>query len=147
VGEHVAERLLEELKSLESLQQADEGMLKTIDEIGPQIAESVVSFFSDHSNQNHIQRLLKAGILFQDLSPITGTPFQGKSFVITGTLQSMKRSEAKERIIGKGGKVGSSVTRVTDYLVVGESPGSKLQKARDLGVEILEEETFLRLLD
>ncbi|MBN1833186.1 MAG: NAD-dependent DNA ligase LigA [Deltaproteobacteria bacterium] len=146
VGEHVAERLSEELKSLESLQHADEDTLKAIDEIGPQIAESVVSYFADKSNQDHILRLLKAGVHFQDLSPVNDTPFQGKSFVITGTLQSMKRSEAKQRIVRKGGKVGSSVTQGTDYLVVGESPGSKLQKARDLGVDILEEEVFLRLL-
>ena len=147
VGEHVAERLSEELESLESLQQADEETLKAIDEIGPQIAESVVSYFADRSNQNHILRLLKkAGVHFHGLSPVSDTPFQGKSFVITGTLQSMKRSEAKERIVRKGGKVGSSVTRDTDYLVVGESPGSKLRKARDLSVGILQEEAFLRLL-
>jgi DNA ligase (NAD+) len=147
VGEHVAERLSEELGSLESLQQADEEKLKAIDEIGPQIAESVVSYFADNSNQNNMLRLLKAGIHFSGLSPVSDTPFQGKSFVITGTLQSMKRSEAKERIVRKGGKVGSSVTRSTDYLVVGDSPGSKLQKARDLNVGILEEEAFLRLLE
>ncbi len=146
VGEHVAERLSEELESLESLQHADEETLTAIDEIGPQIAESVVSYFADSSNQDHIRRLLKAGIQFHGLSSASDTPFQDKSFVITGTLQSMKRSEAKERIVRKGGKVGSSVTRGTDYLVVGESPGSKLQKARDLSVDILEEEAFLRLL-
>jgi len=146
VGEHVAERLSEEHEGLESLQQAEEETLKAIDEIGPQIAESVVSYFSDKSNQSHIRRLLKAGVHFHGLSPVSDTPFQGKSFVITGTLQSMKRSEAKERIVRKGGKVGSSVTRGTDYLVVGESPGSKLRKARDLRVGILEEEAFLRLL-
>jgi DNA ligase (NAD+) len=146
VGEHVAERLAEEYDRLESLQQAEEETLKAIDEIGPQIAESVVSFFSDKSNQDHIRRLLKAGVYFHGLSPVSDTPLRGKSFVITGTLQSMKRSEAKERIVGKGGKVGSSVTRSTDYLVVGESPGSKLQKARDLRVSILQEEAFLKLL-
>ncbi len=146
VGEHVAERLSEELENLESLQQADEETLKAIDEIGPQIAESVVSYFADGSNQDHILRLLKAGIHFQGLSPVSDTPFKGKNFVITGTLQSMKRSEAKQQIARKGGKVGSSVTQGTDYLVVGESPGSKLQKASDLGVDILEEEAFLKLL-
>ena len=146
VGEHVAERLAEEYESLESLQQAEEETLKAIDEIGPQIAESVVSFFSDESNQNLIRRLLKAGVHFHGLSPVSDTPLKGKSFVITGILRSMKRSEAKERIVRKGGKVGSSVTRGTDYLVVGESPGSKLQKARDLRVSILQEEAFLRLL-
>jgi DNA ligase (NAD+) len=146
VGEHVAERLSEELESLESLQQADEETLKAIDEVGPQIAESVVSYFSDKTNKDHILRLLKAGVHFHGFSPVSDTPFQGKNFVITGTLQSMKRSEAKEQIVRKGGKVGSSVTRGTDYLVVGESPGSKLQKAMDLRVGILQEEAFLRLL-
>jgi len=146
VGEHMAERLSEEHENLERLQQAKEETLKAMDEIGPQIAESVVSFFSNESNQNHIRRLLKAGVHFHGPTAVSDTPFQGKSFVITGTLQSMKRSEAKERILRKGGKVGSSVTRTTDYLVVGESPGSKLRKARDLGVRILQEEAFLRLL-
>jgi DNA ligase (NAD+) len=147
VGEHVAERLSEELESLENLQQADEETLQAINEIGPQIAESVVSYFSDESNRNHIRRLLKAGVHFHSLSPINDTLLQGKNFVITGTLQTMKRSEAKERIVRKGGRVGPSVTQGTDYLVVGDLPGSKLQKARDLGVVTLQEEEFLRLVE
>ncbi len=147
VGEHVAERLSQGIGSLEGLQQADEETLLAIDEIGPQIAESVVSYFSDESNQNHIRRLLEAGVRFIGRGPAVDTPLQGKVFVITGTLQSMKRSEARDRIVRKGGRMGSSVTQGTNYLVVGESPGSKLQKARNLGVAILQEDEFLRLIE
>jgi DNA ligase (NAD+) len=147
VGEHVAERLSQGIGSLEGLQQADEETLLAIDEIGPQIAESVVSYFSDEFNQNHIRRLLEAGVRFIGMGPAVDTSLQGKVFVLTGTLQSMKRSEARDRIVRKGGRMGSSVTQGTDYLVVGESPGSKLQKARNLGVAILQENEFLRLIE
>ena len=147
VGEHVAERLSQGIGSLEGLQQADEETLLAIDEIGPQIAESVVSYFSDESNQNHIRRLLEAGVRIIGRGPAVDTPLQGKVFVITGTLQSMKRSEARDRIVRKGGRMGSSVTQGTNYLVVGESPGSKLQKARNLGVAVLQEDEFLRLIE
>ncbi len=146
VGEHIAELLAEHFGSLEGLQQAREHELLSINEIGPQIAESVLFYFADEANQRNIQRLLEAGINFETLPKADRTPLKGKSFVITGTLNAMKRSEAKERILRKGGSVASSVSHGTDYLVVGESPGSKLQKAQELGVTTLDEEEFLRLL-
>jgi len=147
VGEHVAELLAEYFGGLEKLQQAKEDELLAIDEIGPQIAESIVSYFADEPNQKNIKRLLEAGVHFEGLTTVDSTPLKGKSFVITGTLRSMKRSEAKELILRKGGRLASSVTQSTDYLVVGESPGSKLQKAQDLGVSTLQEDEFLRLLE
>ena len=146
VGEHVTELLAGYFGSLERLQQAKEEELLSVDEIGPQIAESVVSYFADESNQRNIQRLLDAGVRFEGLSGVDGTPLKGKSFVITGTLHSMKRSEAKELVVRKGGRVASSVTQSTNYLVVGDTPGSKLQKAHDLGVTTLQEDEFLTLL-
>ena len=146
VGEHVAEVLAEHFTSLERLQNAQEDDLLSIHEIGPQIAESVVSYFADESNQKNIQRLLGAGIHFESGPAADRTSLKGKSFVITGTLHTMARSEAKGRIQMKGGRVGSTVSQKTDYLVVGKSPGSKLQKAQNLGVTTLDEDEFLKLL-
>ena len=145
VGEHIAELLAESFGSLERLEQANGDKLLSINEIGPQIAESIISFFEEESNKIHIGRLLGAGIHFEDTSPAQRTRVSGKSFVITGTLHSMKRSEAGELIIRKGGRLASSISHSTDYLVVGESPGSKLRKARDSGATILQEDEFLSL--
>jgi len=146
VGEHVAEVLSEHFTSLERLQKAHEDELLSVHEIGPQIAESIVSYFTDESNQRNVQRLLGAGIHFERAPALDRTSLKGKSFVLTGTLNAMTRSEAKGLIQGKGGRVGSTVSQKTDYLVVGESPGSKLQKAQDLGVTTLDENEFLKLL-
>jgi DNA ligase (NAD+) len=147
VGEHIARILAERFKGLDRLQAADEDDLLDIDEIGPQIAESVAAFFQDESNQRHVERLVGAGIRFEDVPPVGESPLSGKSFVITGTLRRMTRSEAGEGIMRRGGRVASSVSRHTDYLVAGESPGSKLRKAREMGVPVLDEEAFLRLLE
>jgi DNA ligase (NAD+) len=146
VGEHVAEVLAEHFTGLERLQKAHEDELLSIHEIGPQIAESVVSYFADESNQRNIQRLLGAGIHFGSAPAVDRTSLKGKSFVITGTLNAMTRSEAKGLIQVKGGRLASTVSQKTDYLVAGESPGSKLQKAQDLGVTTLDENEFLKLL-
>ncbi|MGD9320597.1 MAG: NAD-dependent DNA ligase LigA [Desulfobacteraceae bacterium] len=146
VGEHVAEVLAEHFTGLERLQKAHEDELLSIHEIGPQIAESVVSYFADESNQRNIQRLLGAGIHFGSTPAVDRTSLKGKSFVITGTLNAMTRSEAKGLIQVKGGRLASTVSQKTDYLVAGESPGSKLQKAQDLGVTTLDENEFLKLL-
>jgi DNA ligase (NAD+) len=146
VGEHVAEVLAEHFSTFERLQKADEDELLSIHEIGPQIAESIVSYFADESNQRNIQRLLDAGIHFASTPAADRTSLKGKSFVITGTLDAMTRSEAKGLIQRKGGRVASTVSQKTDYLVVGASPGSKLRMAQDLGVSTLDEDEFLKLL-
>ena len=101
----------------------------------------------DPQNRALLERLFKAGVtpVSTRLKP-TDTPVAGKTFVLTGTLSSVKRSEAKEMITQKGGKAGSTVSRNTDYLVAGDEPGSKLQKARELGVTILNEKKFLDIL-
>ncbi|MCP4681598.1 MAG: NAD-dependent DNA ligase LigA [Desulfobacterales bacterium] len=158
VGEHIAQLLSESLGTLNAVQEASEEELEyrkaTKDQgaagikgIGKEIAGSIVSYFADESNRKVIERLLAAGIVFEDVvGPESASPLSGKTFVMTGTLSSMKRSEAKEMIIRKGGRLASSIGRNTDYLVVGESPGSKLKKAEDLGVAILQERDFLTLL-
>lgn len=147
VGEHIAQKLAEAFKSIDRLTEAKESELLTVDEIGPHIAESVAAYFEDEANRKHIKRLLEAGIRFEDIPTASISAVSGKSFVLTGTLKGMTRSEAKERILRKGGKLTSSVSRSTNYLVVGETPGSKLQKAKNLGIEVLGEEAFIALLE
>ncbi|MBW1861830.1 MAG: NAD-dependent DNA ligase LigA [Deltaproteobacteria bacterium] len=146
VGEHIAGLLARRFGSPKRLQKASEEELQAIHEIGDKIAKSVSRHFRDPSHKNHLQRLLNAGVQFEIIPAAEPSPIEGKSFVITGTLDSLKRSEAKKLITIKGGRLASSVSHNTDYLVVGASPGSKLQKARDLGVAILQEDKFVRLL-
>ncbi len=147
VGEFTAALLADHFKDIKALENADQEVLSAIEGIGPQTAESLFSFFTDTQNTALIDRLLAAGI-----RPVVGSskppdsPAAGKIFVLTGSLPTIKRSEAKETITQKGGRVGSSVSRNTDYLVAGEAPGSKLQKARELGTSILDEAQFLELL-
>jgi len=148
VGEFTAALLAEQFKDIQALAKARQEDLSVIDGIGPQIAESVFSYFADPQNGALIDRLLAAGVrpAVTRLKP-ADSPVAGKTFVLTGSLSSVNRSEVKETITQKGGKVGSSVSRNTDYLVLGESPGSKLQKARELGISILDEQQFLDLLE
>jgi DNA ligase (NAD+) len=146
VGEHVAGILANYFRDLEALQAASETELTSIDEIGPQIAESVVSFFSDETNTDYIRRLLDAGIHWETSAPSKVLALAGKTFVLTGTLHTMTRSEAKALIVRNGGRVASSVSGSTDYLVAGDSPGSKLEKARALSVGVLNEAEFLEIL-
>jgi DNA ligase (NAD+) len=153
VGEFVAELIASGFGDIERLKTAriDDLMYNKrentgIKGIGKEIAQSIVSFFEDKDNLNHINRLLESGIRIKGLSSENNPSLAGKTFVITGTLSSLKRAEASEQIINKGGRVASSVGRGTDYLVAGELPGSKLQKARELGIPILGEEELLSLL-
>ena len=146
-GEYTAALLANHFGSIEELAQTTEEALSAIDGIGPQIVESVISYFADPLNAALIDRLLAAGIKPKmSRAEASDSPVAGKTFVLTGTLAAINRSAAKETITRKGGKVNSSISRNTDYLVVGESPGSKLQKAKDLGVSILDERQFLDLL-
>ena len=146
VGEFVAAILADHFGDIERLGKATEEELTAIDGIGPQIAESINAYFEDHHNRDHIERLIQTGIELEAPSLPPASPAAGKTFVMTGTLSSMKRSEAKEVITRNGGRIASSVGRNTDYLIVGESPGSKLRKAGDLGIAILSEDEFLKLL-
>jgi DNA ligase (NAD+) len=144
VGEHIAELLADYYGDIERLLKTTRDTLLNIKEIGPQIAESVVSYFSDESNIKHIRKLMEAGIRFEDLSP-RGDILEGKVFVLTGILSTLTRTGAKELIERNGGRMASAVSRSTDYLVAGEAPGSKLQKARELGITVLDEKGFLDL--
>lgn len=147
VGEHVAQLLAEHFGNLTDLRRAEREKLQAVAGIGTEIADSVIAYFSGLQNQANIDRLLRAGIRFAELRPAADTALAGKAFVITGSLSGMKRSEAREKIIAGGGRWSSAVSAKTDYLVAGESPGSKLEKARKLGVTVLDEDEFVRLLE
>jgi DNA ligase (NAD+) len=110
------------------------------------VAEAIRNFFDQPRNRELVERLRASGLRFEQEATPTGGPLQGLSFVLTGTLQSLSREEASARIEAAGGKVTSSVSKKTRYVVAGADPGSKLDKARQLGVEILDEPAFLRLL-
>lgn len=146
VGEHIADLISKHFITLERIQEATKEEIESISGVGKEIAKSIISYFDDESKRQLIKRLIDAGIQFEDVLPIPVPPVAEKTFVISGTLSSMKRSEAKELILRNGGKLASSVSNKTDYLIVGESPGSKLRKAEDLGITIIYEDEFLKLL-
>jgi len=140
VGEVVSEQLAQEYHSLDRLQTVTQEELETLEGIGPNIAQAIVDWFSLPANQKVLDQLKSAGMWpVSAEEQVMGTALEGKTFVITGTLEGFTRDEAKDYIQSFGGKVTSSVSSKTDYLVAGESAGSKLQKAQDLGVEVLDE--------
>ncbi len=147
VGEHVARILAAHFRGMEAFCAADEDTLRAVPGIGPHIAESVVSFFADKTRRRHVDRLLEHMSLEVPAAGRNVQPLEGKTFVLTGALEALSRAGARERIERLGGRVSSSVSRQTDYLVAGASPGSKLARARDLGVEVLTEEAFLGLVE
>lgn len=146
VGEHVARVIADEFNSLESLSGASCSDLEAIDGIGPVAAKSVESFLNEFENIKTIDRILDSGVQIFYETYNKEKRLYGKLFVLTGTLDGMARNLAKEMIEAAGGKVSGSVSRNTDYLVVGKSPGSKLARARSLGVEIIDEEFLKKLL-
>ncbi len=145
VGEFVAKLLAERFVNLENLKKATKEELLSIDGIGDEIADSVVSFLSEKKNLDTIDKLLSYGVHFEEERKEQSKVF-GESFVFTGTL-SKSREHFKELVEKKGGIVRNSVSKNLDYLVVGENPGSKLSKAERLGVEIINEEELLKLLE
>jgi len=147
VGEHVAQLLADQFLTLERFRKASREELLSVKGIGEEIAESILSYFEDPANQELIERLLAAGITLETVVPSGPSPIEGKTFVLTGSLETLKRAEAKELIVRKGGNVSSTVSRNTDYVVVGASPGSKLEKARNLGVATIDEGELLELLE
>jgi DNA ligase (NAD+) len=145
VGETMATILAEHFGSIDRLQEATVDDLRAVGGVGPTVAEEVHEYFQRTESCRLIQRLLEAGITIRPPERRQG-PFSGKTFVLTGTLTSMSRGEAEERIKSMGGTIGSSVSKKTDYLVVGADPGSKLAKAQRLKVPILDEAAFLALI-
>ncbi len=147
VGEETAKLLAERFNSIDNLSHASYDELASIPSIGPKIADSILAFFQQEENRHIIEKLKKAGVkLEQALPKPRELPLTGQEFVLTGRLETFARQEAAERIKGLGGSVGSSVTQKTAYLVVGADPGSKLTRARSLGITVLNEAEFLQLL-
>ena len=150
VGTGVAGKLAGSLRSIDKIEKASEEELLEIEDIGPSIAKSVKQFFSSKTNLDLVEKLKKAGLNFSfketKSEVIKDDFFTGKTFVLTGTLSSFTREEASEKIAQFGGKVTGSVSKSTNYVVAGEKAGSKETKARDLGVEILNEDDFLKRL-
>ncbi len=145
VGEHMARVLARSFKSLDSLMAATEDDLLAIRDIGPEVAGSITRFFSEQSNKKVIEKFRKAGVKPIEKFRPKDMRLAGKSFVFTGTLSKLTRSEAKEIVESLGASATDSVTKTTDYVVAGESPGSKIEKARASGVKIIDEKEFLKL--
>jgi DNA ligase (NAD+) len=147
VGEHVAVLLAAHFESLEALLGCSEDDLIAIEGIGPVVAGSIASFFNREENLIIVDRILHSGVqIVFESQKMTGL-LEGKVFVLTGTLERMTRRQAKEMIVAAGGKVSGSVSKNTDYVVAGESAGSKLAKARELGIDIIDEVAFREMVE
>jgi DNA ligase (NAD+) len=148
VGEVTAAELARHYPDLDALAKASVEELMQIEGIGPNTAQAIVDWFSRSRNQRVLEKLKAAGVWPRsEMAAPSGTAaLAGLTFVITGTLKNFTREEAKAFIEAHGGKVTDSVSRNTNYLVVGENPGSKLQKARQLGIPLLDEESLQRLI-
>jgi len=147
VGEHLANVLASEFKSIDNLKTKSVEELTEVNEIGPIVAESIYNFFHDEKNLKVLDKLKKGGVVFPALKvKKKKTPLSGKTFVLTGGLESLNRDEAKKIIEGLGGRVSSSVSKKTDFVVVGIEPGSKLDKAKSLGIKTINENEFRKLI-
>jgi DNA ligase (NAD+) len=146
VGERTAQFLAEHFGSMEALEQGGVEELQNVDEVGPRIAESIVEFFSIPANRKLVERLGEAKLTLKGQKKERGTKLAGKTFVLTGTLPKLTREEAKKMIEDAGGKVTGSVSKKTDYVVAGADAGSKLDKAKELGVVVIGEGEMQQLL-
>lgn len=150
VGESTAKDLARHFGQLDRLMTADVDQLQQVPDIGPVVAQSIADFFAESHNREVIEQLRSGGVIWAESPEMAAPaihPIQGKTFVLTGTLSAMTRDEAKERIERLGGKVSGSVSAKTDYVVVGADPGSKYDKAIELGIPLLDEAALLKLLD
>jgi DNA ligase (NAD+) len=150
VGATVARTLAAEMNTIDKLMNATEEELTAVSDIGPRIAESIVRFFADEGNRQLMERLRNAGVTMEGPAKRKiieeDSPFAGKTFVLTGTLQNYTREEASALIEERGGKVSSSVSKKTSYVLAGAEAGSKLAKAESLGVQVLSEEEFVEMM-
>lgn len=135
-------------RALEALADADDDTLLTVNEVGPVVAHSLRRFFHEPHNRDVLTALRRQGVMpqWEVLASETAQPLLGKTFVLTGTMPTWTRDEATRRILAAGGKVSGSVSRKTAYVVAGEEAGSKLEKARELGVAVLDEDGLKALL-
>ena len=151
VGETVAKKLAKHYKNIDAISKATIMDLILVDEIGEKIAQSVVDFFDNHDNIRIIERLKNFGVqleLIEKINPNATNKFQGKTFVVSGVFSQFSRDDLKQSIEDNGGKVGSSISAKTNYVVAGENMGpAKLEKANQLKIPIISEEDYIKMLD
>jgi DNA ligase (NAD+) len=147
VGTTAAHKLADAMGSIDAIAQASADEVAAAEGVGPVIAGAVREFFERPTTLTLLDKLRRAGVRMAEERKKVDGPLLGKTFVITGTLEALSREAAQKRIEGLGGKVTSSVSKKTDYVVVGQSPGTKLEKATRLGVKTLDEAAFMALLD
>jgi DNA ligase (NAD+) len=145
VGRTTAGALADAFGSMDRLSSATAEELSKVEGVGEIVANAVRSFFDDPSNRGLVEQLRKAGLKMEAAARVKG-PLEGKVFLFTGELKSMSRPDAQALVESLGGKVGSSMTKATDYVVAGENPGSKLAKAKSMGKPVLDEEAFMKLV-
>ena len=147
VGEETAIRLADNFKKLEKIMSASLEDLEKVEDIGPRVSQSIVEYFKDKTNKKLVEDLLTNGVVIKYISPKKiNSKLAGRTFVLTGTLPTLTRGDAEEKIRALGGNVSGSVSKKTDYVLAGENPGSKYDKAKELGVKIIDEKEFLSLL-
>ncbi|HMR55470.1 MAG TPA: NAD-dependent DNA ligase LigA, partial [Candidatus Doudnabacteria bacterium] len=146
VGEQTSEDLAEHFRSLDKLQKASAEEINNIENIGPVVSQGVFDWFRHSENLKFVEKLLEYGVQIINPAKKMAGKLTGKIFVVTGTLETMSRDEAKSKIKAAGGKITESVSAKTDYVVVGENPGSKFEKAHKLGIKTLSETEFINLL-
>lgn len=146
VGEQTAKLLASAFGSLQNLMAATEEELQTVREVGPQVARSIAAFFTGEENRKVIARLLESGVSPSVAEKRVGGRFTGKTFVFTGSLERFSRGDAQKMVEAEGGHAAGSVSKKTDYVIAGAEAGSKLEKARQLGVAVLTEQEFLQLM-
>ena len=146
VGERTAQLLASYFKTLENFMRANVDDIMNVEGVGPVTAQSIVDFFSEEANLKVIDKLIKAGVNTKEVAEEKAGPLKGLLFVFTGTLKEFSRSEAAEIVKSLGGEVSDNISKKVNYLVVGVDPGSKLQKAQRLGIQIVNEEEFKKLI-
>lgn len=147
VGIKTARDIANNFRDLKSVMSASEEELASIDDIGPVIAKNIVEYFRDEENLKEINSLIEKGVKIKEVEKNENQRFAGLKFVLTGTLSSFTRDEASEIILSMGGQVSSSVSKLTSYVLAGENAGSKLTKARELGIQVISENDFKNLIE
>ncbi len=145
VGERTAQLLSEAFGSMDALMAASPEELESVNEVGPKVAESISDYFAEPRNRELVEHLRQAGLTFTAEKKQKTTELEGMTFVLTGTLPTLTREDAKARIESAGGRVSGSVSKKTNYVVAGEDAGSKLEKAQQLKLQILDEVAFLEM--
>ncbi len=146
MGEHLSEVLAKELKSLANFFRVTEEELLAIREVGPELAQSVVRFFGDARNREVVEKLQGAGLIIAGPGVEQMTKLKDLTFVFTGALDSFTRDEARDLVESLGGRTASSVSKKVDYVVVGSDPGSKYERAKELGITVLTESQFREMV-